>query len=114
MFDFENLIVYKKAKSFNKEIRTYLRETKLDVTTTDQLRRAAFSIILNIAEGTGRFSKRDKRHFYVVARSSIFECIAILDVLIDENQISKKLYDKFYLAGEELSKILYKMIRNLE
>jgi hypothetical protein len=31
------------------------------------------SIVLNIAEGSGRFSNADKRNFYIIARSSIFE-----------------------------------------
>lgn len=42
MFDFEKLEVYKKAKSFNSEIRKFISETKLDPTTKDQLRRASF------------------------------------------------------------------------
>lgn len=85
MFDFEKLDVYKKAKIFNAEIRAFIKVSKLDPTTKDQLRRASFSIVLNIAEGSGRFSKADRRNFYVISRSSVFECIAILDVLKDEN-----------------------------
>jgi hypothetical protein len=50
MFDFEKLIVYKKAKEFNSGIRQFLKEAKLDPTTNDQLRRASFSIVLNLAE----------------------------------------------------------------
>ena len=84
MFDFEKLIVYQKAKGFNLATRTYLQNTKLDPSTADQLRRASLSIVLNIAEGSGRFSKPDRKNFFTISRSSIFECIAIYDVLKHE------------------------------
>jgi len=114
MFEFEKLEVYKKAKTFNAGIREFIKTTKLDNTTSDQLRRASFSIVLNLAEGSGRFSKPDRRNFFTISRSSIFECIAILDVLRDESIIEEDMFRGFYDQGEELSKILYTMIRNLQ
>jgi four helix bundle protein len=47
----------------------------------DQLDRAATSIVLNIAEGAGEFSKDEKQRFYRIARRSATETAAILDVL---------------------------------
>ena len=115
MFDFEKLDVYKKAKTFNKEVFKYLQVTKqLDAVTKNQFRRASFSIMLNIAEGTSRFSKADKKNFFVISRGSIFECVAILDFLQDEELIDKTLQLKFFRSAEELSKMLFAMIRNLE
>jgi four helix bundle protein len=113
MFDFEKLIVYKKAKKFNAINRSFLKNSKLDATSKDQLRRASFSVVLNIAEGSGRFSKRDRRNFFVISRSSIFECIAILDILRDEKSIADELFDSIYYLGDELSKILFTMIKKL-
>ena len=64
MFDFEKLDVYKKAKQFNKEVYSFLRNSRtIDSVSKNQLRRASLSIVLNISEGTGRFSKAEKRHF---------------------------------------------------
>jgi four helix bundle protein len=114
MFDFEKLEVYKKAKVFNSGVRKFIRETSLDSTTNDQLRRASFSIVLNLAEGSGRFSKPDRRNFFIIARSSIFECVAILDVLKDEGIMGKELFQSFYDQADELSRIVFAMIRNLE
>lgn len=79
MFDFEKLIVYQKAKKFNRGIKFFFKPKKLDRSDWDQLRRGSFSIVLNIAEGSGRFSPRDRRNFFVISRSSLFEVIAILD-----------------------------------
>lgn len=47
----------------------------------DQLRRAAISVALNIAEGAGEFSPREKSRFYRMARRSAAECLAILDLV---------------------------------
>jgi four helix bundle protein len=115
MFDFEKLTVYQKAKAFHKEIVNWLRSSpKIDSVTRDQLRRAALSIPLNIAEGTGRFTPRDRRNFYVIARSSIFEVVAILDILKDDAGIEAFLHMKLYQDADELSRILFVMVRKLE
>ncbi|PLX15011.1 MAG: four helix bundle protein [Marinilabiliales bacterium] len=90
MFDFEKLLVYKKAKEYNKEVLSFLSEAKIDKVTNDQLRRASFSIMLNIAEITGRFTKRDRRNFYVISRGSVFECVAIFDYLHDIKKSTRK------------------------
>ena len=47
----------------------------------DQLTRASTSIVLNLAEGAGKHSKADKRHYYLSARGSATESAALLDVL---------------------------------
>ena len=47
----------------------------------DQLKRASLSIPLNIAEGTGKRTKKEKDYFYSVARGSAMECGAICDVV---------------------------------
>jgi len=115
MFDFENLEVYKKAKAFNSIIRrTILIPGSLDAATKNQLRRVALSIVLNIAEGTSRFSKPDRRNFCVIARGAVFECVAIFDLLKDDNQITIDQFTSLYKEAEEISKMLFAMIRNYD
>ncbi|MDH5397562.1 MAG: four helix bundle protein [Cyclobacteriaceae bacterium] len=114
MFDFEKLDVYNKAKHFNKEVSIFLKENKPDRVTNDQLRRASFSIMLNIAEGSGRFTKPDKRNFYIIVRGSAFECVAIFDYLKNLEAIDEASFTKYYSLLEEISKMLYALIRGLE
>ena len=115
MFDFEKLQVYNKAKEFNLQSRSFIKGQKsLDITIKNQLRRSSLSIMLNIAEGSGRYSKADKRHFYVIARGSCFESVAIFDCLSLEGAITKELYGSYYFDLEEISKMLFSMIKKLE
>ncbi|MCB9540065.1 MAG: four helix bundle protein [Myxococcales bacterium] len=60
----------------------------------DQLRRAATSIVLNIAEGAGEFAPADKARFYRMAKRSAVECTAVFDVverlaLVDAERMSQ-------------------------
>jgi four helix bundle protein len=79
MFHFQSLDVYKRAVEFLPMAYSFAKLT--DGEMASQLRRAALSINLNIAEGTGRFGK-DERKFFVTARGSAFECAAILDAMM--------------------------------
>jgi len=114
MFDFEKLSVYLKAKSFNLEVGRFLIQCSGDTPIKNQLRRAALSIALNIAEGSGRKTNADKRNFFVISRGSVFECVAILDILKDEGKLQTEHFKSFYSKAEELSKMLYAMINSLE
>ena len=46
----------------------------------DQLNRASSSIVLNLAEGAGRYGRRDQKKFFNIAFASLRECQAILDL----------------------------------
>ncbi len=48
----------------------------------DQLTRASLSIVNNIAEGAGKFSRGDKRRYYLAAAGSSTESAAMLDVCL--------------------------------
>lgn len=113
MFEFQNLGVYKQAKAFHLESKQLINDIKLDKITRDQFYRASLSIMLNIAEGSGRMSKRDRRHFFVISRGSVFESAAIIDTLYESNSINKDTFESYLKKADEISRILYAMIKNL-
>ena len=78
MFHFRSLDVYRCSIAFLP--LAYGMADQLDSEMANQLRRAALSISLNIAEGTGRFD-RDQRKFLITARGSALECAAVLDAM---------------------------------
>jgi four helix bundle protein len=103
------------GQQFNIEIkRDVLSNLKIDRISRDQLRRAAMSIMLNIAEGTSRFSNAAERNYYIIARGSTFECVSILDLLLAEKIITLIHYNYFYSKAEEISKMLFSMIMKLK
>jgi len=114
MFDFCKLDVYQKAKAFCILIHKLISNENFDRTTNDQLRRASFSIMLNIAEGSSRFSNKDRKNFMVIARGSAFECAAIIEYLYEVDEIKKDSCDNYLNNLEEISKMLFGLIRGLE
>jgi four helix bundle protein len=113
MFDFEKLEVYKKAKELNHEILLFLRDSKLiDSYVRDQLKRASISIVINIAEGSGKFSKADKRNFYTISRGSVYECVSLLEIIVDENHMERDKHEYFKAKYETISKMLMGLIKS--
>jgi four helix bundle protein len=55
---------------------------------SDQLRRASTSIILNIAEGYGRYHYLDSLRFYYIARGSMMEVLSAL-IACDDREYTK-------------------------
>jgi four helix bundle protein len=94
MFGFQRLDVYRAATEFlGLTAKLVTKIPKGHSGLVDQLRRAALSVPLNIAEGSGKFSK-DAQRFYAIARGSALECAAILDALqamavLDEDALTK-------------------------
>ena len=78
---FESLDAYRLALQFHTGVMTLL-PSKGQRTLRDQLERASLSIVLNIAEGAGRCTLPERRRHFIIALGSIYECAAILDVLL--------------------------------
>lgn len=81
----ERLRVYHLALAFARHVDAVLRQARCRSSLSNQLIRAAESIILNIAEGAGHFSPGLKRHHYQIAHASAEECIGALARLADLN-----------------------------
>ena len=107
--EFKTLIVYQKAKIVYEIINDKILPKLTDRTIKDQLKRSSLSIVLNIAEGTSRTSKADRRHFFVIARGSTYETYAIIDLLKIESEFTQS----SLVLLEEISKMLYSLIKGL-
>src|SRR4030095_1718360 len=72
---------YKLTKSFPPDERFNMIQ---------QIRRAAVSIYLNIAEGASKRSPSERKRYYAIARSSLVEIDGALDIADDSGYINKE------------------------
>lgn len=113
-FNFEKLDVYQKSIEFVDKVYSVLNtypEKEL-FGLISQIRRAAVSISLNIAEGSAR-TKGEFKRFLNIAKGSLFECIAILEISERRGYIS---HNNFVELRNELigiSKMLSGLKRSL-
>ena len=106
-FDHEKLHVYQTAKEFLLITETIIKQfPKGRAYLIDQFQRAASSISLNIAEGSGEFSPSEKIRFYRMARRSATECAGILDICIDLKLIDENI-------SSEARKVLLRIVAML-
>ena len=105
-FRFEGLEIFHLAIDFAAEAyqkaRKFPSEERFDLTS--QTRRAANSIVLNIAEGSGRGTKRDFSHFLDVALGSTFETVTCFFLAKKHGYISSQDLEEIRAEGESLSK----------
>jgi len=87
-FDHERLRAYQEALRFVAWADPVIERLAPKLAAKDQLERASTSIVLNLAEGNGKRSYPDRCRYFDMARGSIVECAACLDVLALRNKIS--------------------------
>lgn len=113
MFDFQKLKV---SRNLKRSIYSYYNLSQItsfiDILMINKARKFFNNICIN--EGSSRFSSKDRRHFMVISRGSAFECVAIFDFLKDSGMVSESSYTDFTNKYEEISKMLFALIRNLE
>ena len=108
-FTFFDLRVYKEAKQLVREVYSLVDSfpQNENYALSDQLRRAVVSVPSNIAEGSGRFSNKEKIHFVEIAYGSLSETLCQLDIAHDLGYISDQVFteekERIDIIGKQLS-----------
>lgn len=114
-FDFEKLKVYKDAIVFADEVYTltkaFPREEVFGI--VGQFRRASLSVSLNIAEGSGR-SKREFRVYLKRARTSLYECVPVLELCLRQGFIDSETHHYHYERVNNLAKLVSALIKSVK
>ena len=107
-FGFERLEVYRLSVRLAKEVYSLTRRLPADERfgLTNQLRRAATSVTLNIAEGRGRGTDRDFARFLMQARGSVYDVVSALHPTAELDYLSAQDFkDAVTLAQTLASKL---------
>jgi four helix bundle protein len=105
---FEDLAVWQKSKELSLAIYriTEGERFRRDYTLRDQIRRAAVSVMSNIAEGFERYSRSEFRHFLAIARGSASEIRSQLHLAYRLAYISETEFKVLYRSCVEVSRML--------
>jgi four helix bundle protein len=112
-FHHEKLIVYRRALEFAAWSQILIDSLTKKTSTRDQLERAGDSIALNIAEGNGKFSMKDRARFFQIAHGSALECAACLDLFVARQCCEIDRIEKGKLILGEIVKMLFTMLDRL-
>ena len=113
-FDHEKLEVYQVAIQFVAWSEILLEDCQGKAASAKKhLDEASSSIPNNIAEGNGKWSKKDRKKFFEVARGSALECASCLDVLVAKRRISAERVIEGKEKLRSVVNLLTRMIKNL-
>ena len=116
-FGFEDLEVWRKAIEFAKGVIELAESVETDrkhFRLIEQLEACSTSVALNIAEGKGRYSKKEFVQFLHIALGSLYETITLLIIFNQNNWISDSQLDEAKASGEEIGKMLSGMITSIK
>lgn len=114
-YGFEKLAVWQMSRQFAKNLylhtKSFPKEEQFGITA--QLRRAAVSIACNLAEGSARFSSRDKSRFYQIAYGSAVEVVNLLIISTDLELLPEDAHTSLRREIENLTYHINQLVQNL-
>ena len=117
MFAFEDLLVWQKSIDFAEVVIKTIDQfeaPRKHYRIIEQLEAASISVSSNIAEGKGRFSKKEFIHYLYIARGSLFETISLLILICRLQWIERKTLNELKSIGEEITKMLNSLIKSIK
>ena len=105
---FEEIQAWKKARELTKAIyeATKVDPFHKDFALRDQVRRAAISVMSNVAEGFARRTDKEFINFLAIAHGSVAELQSQLYVGLDQNYLPQERFDNLYSLAEETSRLI--------
>ena len=113
---FEDIIAWQKARLLTKAVYEVTRQGNFarDFGLSNQIQRAAVSIMSNLAEGFERTGAKERLQFVTVAKASCAEVRSQLYVALDIGYIDQAQFDTLLVQAEEVARITGKLRQALE
>ena len=115
-FAYEKLEVWNKAVDFAVEVI----DTVEDITTDrkhyrllEQIEASSTSVSMNIAEGKGRFSKKEFVQYLYISRGSLYETMTLLEIFRRKQWITDNRYSKLETHGKEIASMIKGLINSI-
>ncbi len=116
-FAFEDLEVWQKSVEFATKVidlTEKIEKSRKHYRLIEQLEAASTSIALNIAEGKGRYSKKEFIQFLYIARGSLYETITLLIICNKNKWIDNHSLEEMKSLGNEIGKMLSSLINSIK
>jgi four helix bundle protein len=116
-FNFKELMIWDKAIRFAKNVITIVEQNKSDrhhFRLLEQIESSVSSISMNIAEGKGRYSKKEFVQYLYIARGSLYETITLLNIFFQLNWIDKNDLIDLEEQGKELGRMINGFINSIK
>ena len=106
---YKDLNVWRKSIDFANtiiDLSENLKTPKNHFRIIEQLEAAATSIPMNIAEGKGRYSRKEFSHFLIIARGSLYETMTLLEIFLLRKWIDPEDFNSLEEQAIEIAKML--------
>jgi len=115
-FGYEDLDVWNKAVEFAVQVIEVVEDISTDrkhYRLLEQIEASSASISMNIAEGKGRFSKKEFVQYLYISRGSLYETMTLLEIFRRKGWISEKSFSEFEQRGKEIASMLKGLINSI-
>jgi four helix bundle protein len=113
---YKDLVVWQKSLEFANaviDLTEKLETERKHYRLVEQLEAAATSIPMNIAEGKGRFSRKEFKHFLFIARGSLYETMTLLELFKMRGWAQPSAYQSLEEQSNEIARMLNGLIRSI-
>jgi len=113
---YRDLVVWQKSMEFANAVIDLTEKLDTDrkhFRLVEQIEAAATSVPMNIAEGKGRYSRKEFKHFLFIARGSLYETMTLLELFKMRGWAQPASYQPLEQQSDEIAKMINGLIRSI-